>query len=397
MTVQIAEGVHWVGVVDWALRSFHGHELSTHRGSSYNAYLIVDEKVALVDTVWSPFTEEFIENVRSVIDPARIDYVVANHAEIDHAGALPEVLRHASNAELVVSNRGAETIEGHFHRGWNVRTVGTGDRISLGSGELVFVEAPMLHWPDSMFTYLTGRSVLMPNDAFGQHYATACRFNDQVDQKELYEEALKYYVNILTPFSPQVSRKIDELIGMELPVEVIAPSHGVIWRDRPLQIVEAYRRWAAQEPEPRAVVLYDTMWQATRRMAEAVGNGLGDEGVDHKILHLARTDRNDALVEVFRSRAVLAGSPTINNGLLPTVLPILTDIQGLRFANKIGAAFGSYGWSGQAVKLIEQHFTQSGIELAAEGVRAKWQPAAADLQRCRNLGRTVGQAVGQGQ
>lgn len=393
MATQLAEGVYWVGVVDWGLKHFHGHELSTHRGSSYNAYLIVDEKIALVDTVWGPFAEQFVEKVRSVVDPARIDYVIANHAEPDHSGGLPAILRFCPDATVVVSKRGADSVPGHYHEQWNFQPVRTGERIPLGRRELMFVEAPMLHWPDTMFTYLTGDNILMPNDAFGQHYATAYRFNDQVDGKELYEEALKYYANILTPFSAQVTKKIDELVSLELPVSIIAPSHGVIWRDEPMQIVERYRQWAAQEGERRAVVLYDTMWQATRRMAEAVGDGLRDEGIDHKLFHMAVSDRNDVITEIFRSKAIVIGSPTLNNGLLPTVSPILADCKGLKFRNKVGAAFGSYGWSGECVRLIEEHFEACKIPLAAEGVRAKWQPTPDDLESCRAMGRKVAQAV----
>ncbi len=253
MVTELKKGVYWVGAVDWGLRRFHGHELSTHRGSTYNAYLILDEKTVLVDTVWEPFQEQLIENIREVIDPARIDIVVANHAEMDHSGGLPAVMRQAPEATVVVSKRGLESVEGHHHQPWNFKAVQTGDRINIGKNDLVFIEAPMLHWPDSMFTYLTGHNILLPNDAFGQHYASAFRFNDQVNQEELYQEALKYYVNILTPFSPMVLKKIDEVLALKLPVDIIAPSHGVIWRQDPLQIVKKYQEWAAQKPEPRTL------------------------------------------------------------------------------------------------------------------------------------------------
>jgi flavorubredoxin len=390
---ELAKNVYWVGIVDWAIRHFHGHELSTHRGTSYNSYLILDEKKVLVDTVWDPFQDEWIASLRDIVDPAAIDIVVANHAEPDHSGGLPAILRHCPNATVIVSKRGAESIPGHYHQKWNFKVVGTGDRVNIGSSDLVFVEAPMLHWPDSMFTYLTGRNILMPNDAFGQHLASEFRFNDQVDQQELYEEALKYFVNILTPFSAQVTRKIEEVLALALSVDMIAPSHGILWRKDPLQIVRKYQQWAAQAPEKRAVILYDTMWQATRRMAEAVGDGLLAGGVPYKILHMAVTDRNDALVEVFRSKAVLVGSCTVNNGLLPSLMPILEEIKGLKFKNKIGAAFGSYGWSGEGVKLLEQHLQACKIPPAAPGVMAKWQPTADDLEKCKALGRDVAKAV----
>jgi len=393
MAIELKQGVYWVGVVDWELRHFHGHELSTHRGSSYNAYLIVDRKIALVDTVWTPFAERLLENIRQVVDPARIDYVIANHSEVDHAGSLAEVLRHTPNAELVVSRRGQDSIEGHFHRGWKYHAVKTGDRIPLGETELLFIEAPMLHWPDSMFTYVVGRNVLLPNDAFGQHYATAFRFNDEVDQEELYAEAQKYYANILTPYSELVTRKINEFVALKLPVDVIGPSHGVIWRKDPLQIVTRYAEWAAQKPARRAVVIYDTMWNGTRRMADAIGEGLAEVGVDTKIFHAVTADRNDVLAEVFKAGAVLVGSPTLNRGLLPTIWPLLQDLKGLQFKNKIAGGFGTYGWSGEGVQVIEAHLKDCGFEVVPEGPRAKWQPDVTALEACRAFGRKTGEAL----
>lgn len=393
MVAELTKGVYWVGVVDWGLRHFHGYELSTHRGSTYNAYLILDEKVVLVDTVWGPFQDQLIENIREIIDPARIDIIVANHAETDHSGGLPVVMRYAPGATVVVSGRGEESVEGHYHQPWKFKRVKTGEKINIGQNDLIFVEAPMLHWPDSMFTYLTGKNILMPNDAFGQHYATAFRFNDQVNQEELYEEALKYYANILTPFSNLVLKKIEEVLALNLPVEMIAPSHGVIWRKDPLQIVKKYQEWARQIPEKSAVILYDTMWEGTRKMAEAIGQGLSSVGVPYKIFFMAVSDRNDVITEIFKAKAIIVGSPTMNQGLLPTITPILEDIKGLKFQNKIGAAFGTYGWSGESVRLIEEHFQQCKIPIVAPGLKAKWQPKPADLEACVKLGQTIGEAV----
>jgi len=393
MITELKKNIYWVGTVDWGIRHFHGYELSTHRGTTYNAYLIRDEKTVLVDTVWEPFSHQLLENIRQVVDPAKIDIVVANHAEVDHSGGLPAVMRHAPNATVVVSQRGADSVEGHFHQRWKFQVVKTGEKISIGKNELVFVEAPMLHWPDSMFTYLTGHNLLLPNDAFGQHYATAYRFNDQVDQEELYEEALKYYANILTPFSDLVLKKIDEVLALGLAVDMIGPSHGVIWRKDPLQIVKKYQEWAAQRPQQRAVVIYDTMWDGTRKMAEAIGDGLTDAGVDHKILHAVVTDRNDLLVETFRSKTIIVGSPTLNNSVLPTIAPLFYDLKGLKFKNKLGAAFGSYGWSGEGVKVIEEAFAQAKIPIVRSGIKCKWQPRAEDLEACRTFGREVGEAT----
>jgi flavorubredoxin len=393
MITELKPGVYWVGVPDWSLRHFHGHEYSTHRGSTYNAYLIIDEKTVLVDTVWSPFADDLLANIREIIDPAKIDIVVANHAEVDHSGGLPAVMREAVNAELVVSKRGAQSIEGHYHQPWRFRTVGTGDRINIGDHDLVFVEAPMLHWPDSMFTYLTGHNLLLSSDAFGQHYASVGHFNDEVDQHDLYAEALKYYANILTPFSDKVLKKIEEVLGLGLPVDMIAPGHGIIWRTDPLQIVTQYQTWAQQIPEPRAVILYDTMWQATRHMAQAIGDGFTEVGIDFTLLDMAVTDRNDALTEVFRARTLVIGSPTMNRGILPSLAPVLTDIKGLRFQNKLGAAFGSYGWHAESVKQIEEHFVQCGIPVIQPGISCQWQPRPDDLAQCRAFGHAIGEAT----
>ncbi|NTV53271.1 MAG: MBL fold metallo-hydrolase, partial [Candidatus Firestonebacteria bacterium] len=369
MHAKIAEGVYWVGATDWNIRLFHGFDLSTHRGSSYNAYLIVDEKIALIDTVWTPFQDELLANIREIVDPSKIDYIIANHSETDHAGSLPVMLAAAPQAALITSKRGLDSFPGHHHQPMKIQAVQTGDKISLGKSELVFVEAPMLHWPDSMFTYLTGKNILFSNDAFGQHYAAHSHFNDEVNQEELYQEALKYYANILTPYCSQVTKKIEELTALNLPLDMIAPSHGIIWRKDPLQIVKQYQIWAQQKPEPTALILFDTMWEATRRMSEAVGHGLAAQGIAYKILHTAVTDRNDIITEIFKTKAVILGSPTLNNGLLPTIMPILEDLKGLKFKNKIGAAFGSYGWSGESVKLLEEILSAAKIPVAAPGVR----------------------------
>ena len=396
MITELAKDLYWVGVVDWGLRHFHGHELSTPRGSSYNSYLILDEKKVLVDTVWDPFSEDFVEKLAQIIDPAKLDYIICNHMETDHSGALPTLMRLCPNATIIVSKRGLSSLKGHYHANcanWKVQAVGTGDTLKIGKRELLFFEAPMCHWPDTMFTYIMGEGVLMPNDAFGQHYATGYRWNDQVDQEELFAEALKYYANILAPFSKQVLTKIDELLALKLPVNMILPSHGVLWRKDPLQIVTKYQQWARQEPEKSAVILYDTMWNATRQMAEAIGDGLAEAGVPYKLLHMAVTDRNEAIVEVFKAKAILIGSSTHNNGLLPSIMPILEDLKGLKLINKIGGAFGSYGWSGESNKQIEEHLAKCKIPLAAPSVKALWQPTPDDLEKCREMGRQVAKAI----
>ncbi len=393
MVVELKDGVYWVGAVDWKIRHFHGHELSTHRGTTYNSYLIMDEKTALVDTVWIPYAQKMIDNIEKITDVKKIDYVIANHAEIDHSGALPELMKFIPDATVVVSEKGKESIFKHFHSKWNFKVVKTGDSISLGENKLVFVNAPMLHWPDSTFTYLTGKNILMPNDAFGQHYASSARFNDEVDEVEVYQEAIKYYANILTPFSDLVIKKIDEFKKLNIPVDIIAPSHGIIWRKDPLQIVEKYYEWASQKCDDSVVIIYDTMWQATEKMADAIAEGLEKEGVKFKMFHMAISDRNDVLAEVFKAKGILIGSPALNNGLLPTIKPILEDLKGLRFKNKVGAAFGSYGWSGENVKCIEENLEKAKIKIMQEGIKFKWQPTKEELEKCVEFGRNFAKGL----
>ncbi len=393
MAVELKSGVYWVGYVDWNIKQFHGHEYSTHRGTTYNAYLIVDEKIALVDTVWGPYSQEMIDNISEIIDIKKIDYVIANHAEVDHSGGLPALMKQIPNATVVVSEKGRESIPKHYHEDWNFRAVKTGDSISLGKNSLVFVAAPMLHWPDSMFTYLTGKNILMPNDAFGQHFASSSRFNDEVDPIEVYQEAIKFYANILTPFSDLVIRKIDEFKKLNIPVDIIAPSHGIIWRKDPLQIVSQYYEWALGKNDGSAVIIYDTMWKATEQMGQAIARGLEKEGVRYKFFNMAVSDRNDVLTEIFKTKGIIIGSPTLNNGLLPTIMPILEDLKGLKFKNKVGAGFGSYGWSGENVKLIEENLEKAKIKILQEGIKVKWQPAKEELEKCVEFGRSFAQKM----
>ena len=393
MPVEVADKVYWVGAIDWNVRNFHGYTYATPRGTTYNAYLVLADEPALVDTVARGFEEEMMARIREVIDPARIRHLIANHGEPDHSAAIPYVLAHAPHARLYCTRKGTESLGAYYPELGDFQVVATGDTLALGGKTLQFIEAPMLHWPDSMFTYVQEDRLLLPNDAFGQHLATSQRFDDQVEAWQLWDEAARYYANILTPFSRMVLRKLDELAKSGLAIDTVAPSHGVIWRKDPLQIVHKYAEWAQQIPQKSAVILYDTMWNATRLMAEAIGDGLAAEGVPYKLLHAAVSDRNDVITEIFKAKAIVIGSPTLNRGPLPTITPILEDLKGLRFKNKIGAAFGSYGWSGEAVKLLEQHLNACQIPVVAPGVLAKWQPTAEDLARCRQLGQQVAHAI----
>ncbi len=388
MSFTVKNNIKWVGKIDWELRKFHGDEYSTHSGSSYNSYLLKEDKVALIDTVWGPYSKEFVENLAKEIDLNQIDYIIANHAENDHSGALPLLMQHIPDVPIYCTKNGVKSLKGLYHQDWNFQVVKTGDTLSLGSKELIFVEAPMLHWPDSMFTYLTEDEILFSNDAFGQHYASEFMFNDRVDQAELFAECIKYYANILTPFSPMVIRKIKEVLGFNLPLDMICTSHGIIWRDNPAQIVEKYMEWADNYQENQITILYDTMWESTRVMAEQIAAGIrsADDSVTVKLFNLSKTDKNDAITEVFKSKAILLGSPTVNNGILVAVAAILEEIKGLKFKNKKAGSFGSYGWSGEAVKILSERLLDSGFEMINDGLRLTWAPDEASMQSCRDYG-----------
>jgi anaerobic nitric oxide reductase flavorubredoxin len=391
MSKKISEKVTWVGKIDWELKHFHGQEYSTRKGSSYNSYLIRDEKTVLIDTVWQPFDKEFVSRLKQEIDLKSIDYIIMNHNEVDHSGALPELMREIPDTPIYCTSNGAKILQGHYHEKWNFHVVATGDTLNIGEGTLTFVEAPMLHWPDTMFTYLSGENILFSNDAFGQHYATEGLYNSSADQDELYAEAIKYYANILTPFGRLVVKKIEEVLGFHLPVSMICPSHGVIWKEHPTQIVEKYLEWAKDYQENQITIIYDTMWNSTRLMAEAIAEGITqqDSEVTVKLMNAAKEDKNDVITEIFKSKAILMGAPTVNNGYLYSLGGLLEMVKGLKFKNKKAAAFGSYGWSGEAVKLLTGHLKDAGFVIMNDGIRQLWVPEDQNLQECISYGRQI--------
>lgn len=391
MIKKLTEKVTWVGKVDWELKRFHGDEYSINRGSSYNSYLIKDQKNVLIDTVWKPYDKEFVENLSKVIPLSQIDYIIINHGEIDHSGALPELMKHIPQTPIYCTANAVKSLKGHYHQDWNFVTVKTGDTLDIGLNKLIFIEAPMLHWPDTMLTYMTGENILFSNDAFGQHYATESLFNDKADRCQLYEEAIKYYANILAPFSPLVTKKIKEILSLNLPVDMICTSHGVIWRDNPVQIIETYLKWADSYSENQISIVYDTMWNGTAKMAQAIADGIRskDDKVTVKLLNAAKYDKNDIMTEVFRSHTVLVGSSTINNGYLYSIGGLLEMIKGLKFKGKRAAAFGSYGWSGEAVKEITEKLKECGFEIINDGIRALWSPDDEALSKCYEYGQAL--------
>ena len=388
----VKNNVFWVGKVDWELQKFHGDEYSTHKGSTYNSYLIQEEKTVLIDTVWAPFGKEFVENLAKEIDLNKIDYIIANHAEVDHSGALPELMKHIPNTPIYCTANAVKSLKGQYHQDWNFHVVKTGDKIDIGNGkELIFVEMTMLHWPDSMATYLTGDNILFSNDAFGQHYATEKLFNDQVDQCDLMQESIKYFANILTPFNAILRKKLDEVIALGLPIDMIATSHGVIWRDNPLQIVEKYVAWANDYQENQITIIYDTMWNGTKELAERIAEGitLEDQEVVVKVFNLAKSDLNDVITEVFKSKTVAVGSPTIGNDILHSVAAFTHYTKSMKFKNKKAAAFGCYGWSGESVKVLNKHMQDAGFEIIGEGYRNQWNPDEDAKKSAIEFGKTI--------
>jgi flavorubredoxin len=390
--VEIKSNIYWVGGIDWHLRNFHGY--MTQRGTTYNAYLILDEKVVLIDTVKHYLCDEMLARIRAVIDPAEIDYLVSNHVEMDHSGSLPELVKVAPKAKVVTSPNGAKGLRRHYRQDWDTLVVKSGDTLPIGKRTLQFFLTPMVHWPDNMVTYIPEEKLLLPNDAFGQHIASSERFDDEVGWDILHEEAAKYYANIVLPYGEQVQKALEALAGLK--IEMIAPSHGMIWRTYLPQLVAAYQRWAANETEARAVIIYDTMWGSTEKLAYSLLEGLEERGISVMLRNLKTMHSSDIMTDLLTAKAILIGSPTLNMGMLPTVGGFLTYLKGLRPKHRIGFAFGSYGWAGQSVKEIEAVMRGLGWTIPVEGVSVQYIPDEAELQKMRAIGNQLGDLLKAG-
>ena len=383
MRRHIKGNVSWVGYIDWELESFHGDDYSIMNGSSQNAYLIEEGKTILVDTIWTPHRFDFVENLKKEIDLSKIDAIIANHGECDHSGSLTALMAEIPNVPIYCTANAVKSIEGQYgKRGWDFHVVKTGDSLDIGNGkQLVFVEMRMLHWPDSMATYMTGDNILFSNDAFGQHYAVEELFNNKADQCLLWKEAMKYYANILNPFSPLVTKKLEEIGKLNLPIDIIATSHGAIWRDDPLQIVKKYAEWANAYQENQVTVAYDTMWEGTAKIAHEIAGEISRQSPDTvvKVFNVAKADKNEVMTEVFKSKAIAVGSPTVGNSILSSVAGWLEFTKQLKFRNKKAAAFGCYGWSGESVKILQEKLKDAGFAVVDENIRAMWTPSDDDL------------------
>lgn len=390
--IQISENIYRVGATDWNLRDFHGY--STPYGSTYNAYLIMDDKITLVDNVKSKFADALLHNISQIVDPAKIDQVINNHTEPDHSGSLAEVMRHIGMEKPVYcSKMGLRNLPKYFpNEKLNLQPVGTGDVISTGKNSLHFIETKMLHWPDNMFCYMPEKSILFSNDSFGQHYAGpeiwADELNDNADAV-----AKNYYANILWPYSTLITKLIADLQAMKLDIKLILPAHGLMWRKNPTEIISKYAVWAAQKPLAKAIVVYDTMWESTRKMAEKIRGSLDDAGIRADICHVRLVEASEIMAEALESAAIVVGTPTINNQMFPTISKFLCYLSGLKPQNKIGAAFGSYGWSGEGVPYVEKVLAEMKLSMPVPGFKISYLPDDEAYKQCETFGLNIAKAI----
>jgi len=371
---EIKPGIYWVGGIDWDLRNFHGY--LTQRGSTYNSYLIVDEKITLVDNVKYYKAEEQIRRISDIVDPSKIDYIVQNHIEMDHSGSLPRIMELCPNATVYASPKGVEGLRKHYKKEWNYQEVKSGDTLDLGKRQLNFVQTPMVHWPDNMVSYCPEEKLLFSNDAFGQHIASSERFDGEYPYNVMMHEAAKYYANIVMPYGRQVAKALEVVEGLD--IEIICPSHGLILKDYIPEIIDRYKKWCANEVEKKALVIYDTMWGSTETIANEIQDAFDKKGYKTRMFNLQHTHISDIMTEILMTKYICVGSPTLNNNMLPTVAAFLTYLKGLAPKNRIAIAFGSYGWGGQSVGLVENSLKECGFDLL-EQIRMQYVPEQTEL------------------
>lgn len=389
--VKVTDRVYWVGAIDWAIRDFHGY--ATTRGTTYNAFLVMADKVTLIDTVKAPFLDEMMSRIASVIDPSKIDIVVSNHAEMDHSGCLPQVIQMVKPEKVVASKMGVKALQDHFHLTTPIDAVETGSSLSLGNMTLSFIETRMLHWPDSMVSYLAEEQVLFSQDAFGMHLASVERFDDEIDPTIMEHEAKKYYANIITLYSGFVAKTLPVIDAFPAPIKMVLPDHGPIWRKDFGFIRKLYGQWCEQKPTKKAIVAFDTMWGSCSMLARAIAEGLTEAGATVQVMPLSSNHRSEVATELLDAGALIVGSPTLNNQMYPTVADLLCYLKGLKFANKIGAVFGSFGWSGESTKQIRATLEEMKVDIVGEPVAVKFVPDATAMIAARALGVQVGKEL----
>ena len=391
--VKISDKVYWVGAIDWNLRDFHGY--ATSRGTTYNAYLILSEKPTLIDTVKKEFYPEMLARIKTVLDPKQIEIIISNHAEMDHSGALLQAVADFQPSEIYASAMGVKNLIAQLHPSFDIKAVKTGDQIDVGGDKLSFVEARMLHWPDSMLAYLEKEGVLFTNDVFGMHLATSKLFDDENDESIWQQEARKYYANIVLPYSDLVTRFLGQVQQMGLSPKAIAPDHGFIWRKDLSKIMDLYAQFAAQKPTNKAVIVYDTMWGSTDKMARSIADGLRQGGTEIKLFSMHACHRSDVITELMGAGAFIVGTPVLNSTIFPSLADVMCYIKGLKPKNLIGAAFGSYGWNGAPVDSITKMLEEMGVEVVSPAVKSLFVPDETKLQECENLGKLISQKLAE--
>lgn len=360
--IEVKKDIYWVGAIDWKLRNFHGY--LTQRGSTYNAYLIIDKKITLIDTVKGSLTKELIERISDIIDPKTIDYVVSNHVEMDHSGAMPEIMAMIPNATVLTSVAGEKEHRLIYNADWKFQAVKSGDIINIGKRNLHFVMTPMVHWPDNMVTYCPEEKILFSNDAFGQHISSSERFDDEYPVETVLEEAKKYYANIVLPYSTQVVGVMEIVRSLDL--EMICPSHGIVWRKHVPAILDMYEKWSSNKTDKKAVIVYDSMWHSTEIMANTIKDAFETKGYKYIIYDLKDTHISDIMAEIIEAEYICVGSPTLNKGIMPTVASFLTYLQGLAPKGRKAILFGSYGWAQANMKMLERYMDESKIDVVAK-------------------------------
>lgn len=389
--VKISDNVYWVGAIDWKIRNFHGY--GTGRGTTYNAFLVMADKITLIDTVKAPFKEEMNARIRSVIPPEQIDFIISNHAEMDHSGSLTETVKLCRPEKVISSKMGKKALFAHYGEFTDIQSVKTGDEVSLGNMKISFIETRMLHWPDSMFSYLHDEQILFSQDAFGMHLATTKIFADENDQSVVEYETKKYFANILNLYSDMILKTLDEVLAMNLPLKIIATDHGPIWREGFDNLFESYKRWSEQKTKEKAVILYDTMWKSTEKMANAIAEGLKTSSIEIAFMPMSVNERSDVATEVLDAGALIVGTPTLNNNIFPTIADVLTYLKGLRFKNLLGMSFGSYGWSPGAIKQLNEFMISMNCKMIVENHKVKYVPGEKELEECFDLGIKMGREL----
>lgn len=389
MKIELTPKVSWIGKIDYELRKFHGDQITTKHGTSYNSYLIKDQKTVLIDAVYTPFADEFIDNLKSEVNLNEIDYIVVNHSEPDHSGSIARLMELIPETPIYCTSSGAKALNGQYHKNWNFVVVKNGDTLPLGSDELLFIEAPMMHWPDTMMCYLKNEKILFSNDIFGQHYANFSMYDELVDQESLFSEAEKYYANIISPYNKKAAKKLEELNKMNLELNLICPAHGVIWKKHIGKILELYHKWTNNIYDNLVTIVYDSMYGNTRRIAEAIARGISSaqNGINFALHNISKSDSSDIITDIFKSKGVLVGSSVINNGILNSIAGILEEIINLDNTNKYAGVFGSYGWSPKPLDITNDKLKSAGFIVDNSAFKVQWAPDQQSLENAEKFGK----------